>query len=120
MTSVNRSVRVPSACISRSLRYRRLCQRHLRRVQASTERSCRPSICPCTTIHIEVAVAVEVEQRDAWRHDFGKIELARHAVEMDEVEARFTGGVGEPLLHPGLSPPRKVRAGSAPARAGLS
>src|SRR5439155_7575664 len=48
--------------------------------------------------HIEIAVAVVVEQRDAGRYDFGKIESTGDAVEGDEIEARFAGAVGEPLL----------------------
>ena len=34
--------------------------------------------------HIEIAVVVEVEQRDARRHDFRVIEVAGHAVEVRE------------------------------------
>ena len=40
-------------------------------------------------IDVEIAVVVVVEERDAWRHDFRLVELAAHAVEVDEVDRRF-------------------------------
>jgi hypothetical protein len=61
--------------------------------------------------HVQVPVAVIVEQCDAGRYDFGKIEPARHAVEVDEVEARFTGAVGEPLLDAGFHAPAQSPRG---------
>jgi hypothetical protein len=49
-------------------------------------------------VHIKVAVVVVVEQRDTGRHDLGVILFTRHAVEVDEVEARFLGALDKPFL----------------------
>jgi hypothetical protein len=38
-------------------------------------------------IDVQVAVVVEVEERNAWRQDLGHVELARHAIDVDEVDA---------------------------------
>ncbi len=48
-------------------------------------------------VHIEVAVVVVIEQRDAGRHDLRVVLFAGHAVEVDEVEADLRGAFGEPL-----------------------
>jgi hypothetical protein len=46
---------------------------------------------------VEVAVVVVVEQCDARCHELGVEELAGHAVEMDECQARCFGAFREPL-----------------------
>ena len=48
-------------------------------------------------VDVEVAVVIVIEQRDAGRHDFRIVELARHAVEVHEVEAGRFGAFSEPL-----------------------
>ena len=85
VTSVNRSVRVPSASTARSLRNSRPFERPLRREQRVGQRL-RAEHLPLHQVDVEVAVVVVVEQRDAGRHDLRVVELAGHAVEVDEVE----------------------------------
>ena len=46
---------------------------------------------------IEVAVVVEVEQRDAGRHDFRVVEVAGHAVEVREGETGLFRPIDEPF-----------------------
>ena len=48
-------------------------------------------------IHVQVAVLVVVEERDAGRQHLGHVELTRHAVDVDEVEAGFPGAIHEPV-----------------------
>src|SRR5262245_4291589 len=63
---------------------------------------------PLDEKHVEVAVVVVIQQTNSGRHDFWEIEFARHAVEMDEVEAGSVGPIGEPIVR--VTP---VRSGSA-------
>jgi hypothetical protein len=52
---------------------------------------------PLHQVGVEVAVIVVVDQPDARRNHFGEIELARHAVEVRELQAGVVGPIGEPL-----------------------
>ena len=80
---------------------------------------------------VEVAVVVEVQQRDARRHDFRVVEVAGHAVEVGEVQARFIGAIDEPLrrratvavfsagLHPARHSKRRTKQRAACSRGPL-
>ena len=46
-------------------------------------------------VHVEVAVAIVVEQRHPGAHVLEGVELARHAVEMHEVEAGLSCSLDE-------------------------
>ena len=50
---------------------------------------------PLAEVEVEVAVAVEVRQGDGAPHVLGEVELARHAVEVSEVDSEFGGAVDE-------------------------
>ena len=50
---------------------------------------------PLHQVGVEVAVAVVVEQRRTRAGDLGKVVAPRHAVEVDEVEARGRGAIFE-------------------------
>ena len=54
-------------------------------------------------VDVEVAVVIEVEKGTARPHDLGRVVLPRHAVEVDEVEARRRRAVGEPRPAAGLA-----------------
>ena len=49
-------------------------------------------------VEVEVAVAVDVEERRAAAHVLGEVELAGHAVVVDEVDPEFGGAVDEARL----------------------
>ena len=51
---------------------------------------------PLNEVHVEVAVVVVVEQRDARRDDLGVVEPPGHAVDMDEVETGLLRPIDEP------------------------
>ena len=64
---------------------------------------------------IEIAVVVVVEESHARRHDLGIVELTGHAVDVHEIEAGFSGNVGEPRRLTSLGPVHRsgVPIGSA-------
>ena len=119
VTSVNRSVREPSACTSRSFRYSRsvsgkgICRRQ-HGVGQRLARAEHPSL---REVDVEVAVVVDVEQRDAGPDHLLEIVLARHAVEVHEVEPHGLGALGEPLRG-GLGRQVRVRAQQQDGRGG--
>ena len=51
-------------------------------------------------IHIEVVVVVEVEERDTRAENLGHVELTRHAVDVNEVEAGGGGAIDKPFRLP--------------------
>jgi DNA-directed RNA polymerase specialized sigma54-like protein len=48
-------------------------------------------------VHIEVGIVVVVEQGDARRQHFDHVQLARHAVDVNEVQTCVGGTIDEPL-----------------------
>ena len=58
-------------------------------------------------IDVEVAVVVEIEHPDTGRHYFREIELARHAVEMEEVDTGLLGLLDKPLSRSGTAGSRR-------------
>ena len=121
VTSVKCSVRVPSAPTTRSLRKRRSPSGPAGGYVASFSVFFAPSICALHQVDVEVAVVVVVEQGDAGRHDLRVVPLARHAVEVDEVEAGLFGALDEPLrrLRAGRLAPKSADAGAAVDGAGF-
>ena len=126
VTSVKRSARVPSAPLQIVAEQPAAQQRRIaRREPRGAERlvSQHPSL---NDEDVEVAVVVVVEQRDARRHDLRVEQLARHAVEVNEVQTRLRRQVDEPwrlgsrlapLCRPVYSHTRRTaRAPSAAAR----
>ena len=75
-------------------------QRHVRggRHQRIVQRLAFSQHLALNEVGVEVAVVVHVEQRGPRRHDLAEVERAGHAVEVDEVDARLPGPVGEPDL----------------------
>ena len=60
---------------------------------------------PLREVHVEIAVIVVVEKRDAARQHLGEIELARHAVEVGEGETGLGRAIDEPVA-------RRTRGGA--------
>ena len=52
---------------------------------------------PLDDVHVEVAVVVVVQQRDARRQHLRKIEFSRHPVEVGEPQAGLLGPIDEPI-----------------------
>ena len=123
VTSVNRSARVPSARISRSLREQPVPERRSApAAPPERRRRCRASAsaseCRAAALHeqdVEVAVVVEVEESRAAAADLGLVEAAGHPGRVHEVESAGRGAVDEPL--PGGAG-RRLRATAAEGRGG--
>ena len=72
-------------------------QRTLRREQSIGDRPVGAKHLSLGHVYVEIAVVVVIDQRDAGRHDLGVVELARHAVEVHEVESRRLGPLAKPF-----------------------
>ena len=73
-------------------------QRCLRRNQGVVQRLAQTEHPSLREVEVEVAVVVEVEHRDTGPDHLSEIVLARHPVEVHEVDAHRFGSVAEPLL----------------------
>ena len=93
VTSVKCRRRVPSGLDAQIVPVQTIGQRRA----AARRRRARAERLALHEIHVEVAVLVVVEERDAGADHLGHVELARHAVDVDEVEAGVRGAIDEPV-----------------------
>jgi hypothetical protein len=69
----------------------------VRRIDRIAQRLPLPEHLSLDDVDVEIAVVVVVEQRHTGRHDLRVVELAGHAVEVDEVEAGRVRVFSEPI-----------------------
>ena len=107
VTSVNRSDGAPSTARQIVAEQTTLQRQRVRRRRRSrlADGLALGQHAPLREVHVEVAVVVVVEKRDAARQHLGEIELARHAVEVGEGETGLGGAIDEPVA-------RRTRGGA--------